>query len=240
MPRNILISEIFGPTIQGEGALIGRPTVFVRTASCDYRCAWCDTDYAVKNQYKEEWIKKSATEILTIVETLSPKPILITLSGGNPAIQPLNEFIDLAHLKGYPVAMETQGSIAKPWFKKLDYLTLSPKPPSAQIEFNLQNLEQSFRYAEQSETLQLSLKFVISDDSDLQWAYSISNKFPETPVFIQPCLSRNEQLMSDHDLALVMRSAFDSLTNEVFQLNWPAVRILPQLHTLIWGNTRGV
>ena len=28
----ILISEIFGPTIQGEGAAIGVPTVFVRTA----------------------------------------------------------------------------------------------------------------------------------------------------------------------------------------------------------------
>jgi len=43
----IRISEIFGPTIQGEGPLIGTPTVFVRTAGCDYRCTWCDTLYAV-------------------------------------------------------------------------------------------------------------------------------------------------------------------------------------------------
>ena len=41
--RTIAISEIFGPTIQGEGALIGKPTVFVRTGGCDYRCSWCDT-----------------------------------------------------------------------------------------------------------------------------------------------------------------------------------------------------
>ncbi len=34
------IAEVFGPTIQGEGALIGEPTVFVRTGGCDYRCAW--------------------------------------------------------------------------------------------------------------------------------------------------------------------------------------------------------
>jgi len=27
------ISEIFGPTVQGEGALIGKPTVFVRTGA---------------------------------------------------------------------------------------------------------------------------------------------------------------------------------------------------------------
>ncbi|PTB99829.1 7-carboxy-7-deazaguanine synthase QueE, partial [Thalassospira xiamenensis] len=30
-PDKIRISEIFGPTVQGEGALIGMPTVFVRT-----------------------------------------------------------------------------------------------------------------------------------------------------------------------------------------------------------------
>jgi 7-carboxy-7-deazaguanine synthase len=34
----VRVSEIFGPTIQGEGALIGLPTVFVRTGGCDYRC----------------------------------------------------------------------------------------------------------------------------------------------------------------------------------------------------------
>src|SRR6202046_1496627 len=51
----IRISEIFGPTVQGEGPLIGRPTVFVRTAGCDYRCAWCDTLYAVLPAYHRQW-----------------------------------------------------------------------------------------------------------------------------------------------------------------------------------------
>ena len=37
----IRISEIFGPTVQGEGALVGKPTVFVRTGGCDYRCTYC-------------------------------------------------------------------------------------------------------------------------------------------------------------------------------------------------------
>jgi 7-carboxy-7-deazaguanine synthase len=52
--EHIRISEIFGPTIQGEGPLIGRPTVFVRTAGCDYRCTWCDTLYAVLLEYHDE------------------------------------------------------------------------------------------------------------------------------------------------------------------------------------------
>jgi 7-carboxy-7-deazaguanine synthase len=52
MKESILISEIFGPTVQGEGPLVGRPTVFVRTGGCDYRCAWCDTLYAVLPEHR--------------------------------------------------------------------------------------------------------------------------------------------------------------------------------------------
>jgi 7-carboxy-7-deazaguanine synthase len=49
MTERVRISEIFGPTIQGEGPLIGRPSVFVRTAGCDYRCTWCDTQKTTVN-----------------------------------------------------------------------------------------------------------------------------------------------------------------------------------------------
>ncbi len=45
--NEIRVSEIFGPTIQGEGVLIGLPTVFVRSGGCDYRCSWCDSLHAV-------------------------------------------------------------------------------------------------------------------------------------------------------------------------------------------------
>ncbi len=40
-PSNFPIMEIFGPVVQGEGALIGKPTHFVRFGGCDYRCSWC-------------------------------------------------------------------------------------------------------------------------------------------------------------------------------------------------------
>ncbi len=60
----IRISEIFGPTIQGEGALIGQPTVFVRTGGCDYRCAWCDSLHAVDSRMRAEWRAMSTDECL--------------------------------------------------------------------------------------------------------------------------------------------------------------------------------
>lgn len=41
----IPVMEIFGPTVQGEGMVIGQKTMFVRTAGCDYRCSWCDSAF---------------------------------------------------------------------------------------------------------------------------------------------------------------------------------------------------
>src|SRR5437870_3230210 len=102
MKDRIRISEIFGPTIQGEGPLIGRVTAFVRTAGCDYRCAWCDTLHAVLPEYHEQWRFMTSEEVLAGVEKLTGnRPMLVSLSGGNPALQPLGSLIMLGRQKGY-------------------------------------------------------------------------------------------------------------------------------------------
>src|ERR1700730_15205210 len=106
----LTISECFGATVQGEGALIGKPTVFVCTGGCEDRCSWCDTLYAVIPEHKSEWHSMTSEEVFAEIERLSNhRPILVTLSGGNPAIQPLGELIDLGHAHGYTFAIQTQG-----------------------------------------------------------------------------------------------------------------------------------
>lgn len=71
-------SKFFGPTIQGEGRVIGRKTMFVRTAGCDYRCSWCDSAFTWDGSAKEDIKLMTAEEIYNQLKK-SAVTVLITL-----------------------------------------------------------------------------------------------------------------------------------------------------------------
>lgn len=234
--KNIRISEIFGPTIQGEGALIGQPTIFVRTGGCDYRCSWCDTPHAVDSSYRHEWKAMSAEEIFAEVEKLSGgKPLMISLSGGNPAIQPLASLIALGKKKDYRFALETQGSIAQDWFADLNVLTLSPKPPSSGMKTDWKVLSDCLAAAKNKpETV---LKFVVFDDADYAYARDAAARYPHLPVYLQPGNAATlPQKVEQEPLLERMRWIVEKINEDC----WFNVSVLPQLHVLLWGNQRGV
>lgn len=239
-PETIRISEIFGPTIQGEGALIGKPTIFVRTGGCDYRCSWCDTLHAVSSRYRSEWKPMSAAEVFSRVEALSGGiPLTVSLSGGNPAIQPLGQLIDLGRAKGYRFALETQGSVAKDWFARLDVLMLSPKPPSSGMEPDWQVLADCIETAGDD---RVALKIVVFDDEDYAFARTVAERLPGLPVYLQPG-NHTPPMIWEDDTPLDLDGIMDRmrwLVDTVTRDRWFDATVLPQLHTLIWGNLRGV
>lgn len=235
MSEHIRISEIFGPTIQGEGALIGRPTVFVRTGGCDYRCSWCDTLHAVDSAYRDEWKPMSAADVFADVKRLSGnRPLMVSLSGGNPAIQPLGELIALGKAEGYAFALETQGSIAKDWFSMLDVLTLSPKPPSSGMETDWAAFDECLNAAGQGPDI--ALKIVVFDETDYLWAREAAARYPHLPLYLQPGNHKTDGA-ADMD-ALAQRLRW--LAERVSADGWFSATVLPQLHVMIWGNKRGV
>ena len=237
----IRISEIFGPTIQGEGVLIGEPTVFVRTGGCDYRCLWCDSLHAVESRFRHEWKPMGVDAIWDEVTTLSGnRPLTVSLSGGNPAIQPLGPLIAHGKAEGYRFALETQGSIAKDWFSTLDTLVLSPKPPSSGMEFDPVALTACVETA--GPKPRVVLKFVVFDETDYAFAKHVSALHPQLPIYLQPGNHTPPPPEADDasiDIDGIMRR-MEWLVDMVIADRWFEAHVLPQLHVLIWGNKRGV
>ncbi|MGB2992770.1 MAG: 7-carboxy-7-deazaguanine synthase QueE, partial [Paenisporosarcina sp.] len=64
----IPVMEIFGPTIQGEGMVIGQKTMFVRTGGCDYSCSWCDSKFTWDGTGKSTAMK--ADEIISSLKEI--------------------------------------------------------------------------------------------------------------------------------------------------------------------------
>lgn len=243
MTQQIRVSEIFGPTIQGEGPLIGRPTVFVRTGGCDFRCLWCDTLHAVLPEYRGEWLPTAPAAILSRVNELSGgRPILVSLSGGNPASQPLQSLIELGRGEGHSFAMETQGSVAQPWFALLDWLILSPKPPSSGMSTDWDALEACIAAARGGP--RCVLKIVVFDEADYAYARAVAARCSALPVYLQvgnpaPLQAAGKIMSDDADIpGLLARLRW--LVERTLADRWFEATVLTQLHVLAWGNKRGV
>lgn len=83
MMSRIPVIEMFGPTIQGEGAVIGVKTMFVRTYGCDYRCRWCDSAFTWDGSAKDKVTMMEPQEILDgLLELAGENFNCVTISGG--------------------------------------------------------------------------------------------------------------------------------------------------------------
>ena len=234
------IAEIFGPTIQGEGAVIGAPTVFVRAGGCDYRCSWCDSLHAVDSAYRHDWTPMEAAEVWAEVERLSGgAPLTVSLSGGNPAIQDFGPLIELGKAQGYDFAMETQGSVAQPWFSELAVLILSPKPPSSGETVDWDKFDACVARGRNTTTV---LKIVVFDEVDYDWAREVAARYPDLPLYLQPG-NHTPPPPDAEDAAIDMdgiMTRYEWLIDKTLGDRWYSPTILPQLHVLVWGNKRGV
>jgi 7-carboxy-7-deazaguanine synthase len=224
------IIEIFGPVIQGEGAMIGQQTHFVRLGGCDYRCAWCDTMYAVlPEEVRANSVPMTANEIVDRLLQLNPETPWVTLSGGNPALHRLDPLIDALRSSGFKSAVETQGTLYKPWLENCDLVTVSPKPPSSGMDQDLSALKRFVQLPG------ANLKVVVFDDHDLEFARQVHRHYPAVPLYLQV---GNDLERDDRDSLL---KKLDWLSSRA--LNDPRLReviVLPQLHVLMYGNRRGV
>lgn len=239
----IPVLEIFGPTVQGEGMVIGQKTMFVRTAGCDYRCSWCDSAFTWDGSAKDQILRMTSEQIWEELRQIGGNRFAhVTLSGGNPALLPqLGALVTQLKAEGIRMAVETQGSRWQDWLAEVEEVTLSPKPPSSGMHTDWDMLDRIIaNLAARPQGFSYSLKVVVFDEADLAYAETVHARYPEAVMFLQVG-NPDVQRMDTGAHASYLLAQYEQLIDAVVHsdtLN--NVRVLPQLHTLVWGNKRGV
>ena len=131
------VKEIFY-TLQGEGALTGRPAVFCRFSGCNLWsgreedreeavCTFCDTDF-VGMDGTEGGRYRDAGTLADRIASLWPEGAparFVVCTGGEPLLQLDPPLIAALHDRDFAVAIETNGTIALP--PGIDWVCVSPK-----------------------------------------------------------------------------------------------------------------
>lgn len=157
---NLNIIEIFA-SVQGETSLTGLPTTFIRLASCNLRCTWCDTNYSFG--------RGTPTSIEEIVEQTKKNGCKnVCITGGEPLLQE-NVYILMQLLldQNFNISLETGGSLSIEKVPSEVITILDLKcPGSGMSQKNLWSNIELLR--ENSE-----VKFVILDRNDYEYAKKI-------------------------------------------------------------------
>lgn len=247
--KKIPLVECFGPTIQGEGMMIGCQTYFLRFGLCDYKCTMCDSMHAVDPAS----VKKNAKWLTQheIVEALERQYVpnstkWVTFSGGNPCIHELTELCVELHERGWKIAVETQGTFNPHWLQLCSVVTVSPKGPGMGEKLEPTKLDTFVKSI--NPYTALVMKIVVFDQRDLETARSIYDMFANQLVDDQFYLSLgNTKPPGKDEGVLIDNLRFNMFAN--YELLFDDIKkdpilskfhFLPQLHALIWGNRAGV
>lgn len=229
------ISEIFH-SVQGEGLLLGVPSVFVRTSGCNLRCRWCDTPYASWNPEGDEMTPEEIVRRVTAYDCPH-----VVLTGGEPMVASgIRELAALLKAAGFHITIETAATMP-PEGIACDLASLSPKladsTPSKEQAGVWSARHEAMRYQPQvirqwMENYACQLKFVFSQPEQLAEIEELLNEVGAVPGFTR-------------DRVLLMPEGTDS---EALREKAPVLaelciehgfRYAPRLHIDLFGNTRG-
>ncbi len=220
-----LADELFY-SLQGEGATLGRPSVFVRLMGCTVGCAWCDTKYSWEGPPVREL---PAREILEYCRERPGAQVIVT--GGEPLESPACEpLIEILKEEGLRVEIETSGYIEPTagLLSLVDQWNVSPKLKSAGIapEKQPQTLGWLRRAKEPYLKFVLHKTEEIPEVDEILSGYALADWPPER-VIISPGGKKYEH----------MAPRLLPLAEAALEKGW---RFTPRLHVILWGDKRGV
>lgn len=230
------ISETFF-SLQGEGKLLGVPSVFVRASGCNLRCTWCDTPYA---SWNPEGPDLSVEQIVEIVQSHACRHVVLT--GGEPMIMP--EIVELASrldALGKHITIETAATIFKPIPCHL--ASLSPK-----LSNSTPHEREGGRFAAAHEKQRLRpdvidawINHQRSKGNDLQLKFVVANE--QDLSEIDALLAQIERVAPSDVLLMPEGTSVEALrtrsgwVGEICKTR--GFRYCPRLHVELYGNKRG-
>ncbi len=233
------ISEIFH-SIQGEGLLLGVPSVFIRTSGCNLRCRWCDTPYASWNPEGEEM---SLEEILRQVRGYDCQHVVLT--GGEPMVAAgIRELAAALRAEGKHITIETAATIPPDvdgMGVVFDLGSLSPKlansTPDAEVAGPWKERHEKTRLQPDVirkwlEAGSCQLKFVVSQVEDLPEIEELLNEVGAVPGFTRDRVL----LMPEGTDVETLRQKGPLLAEMCLEHGF---RFAPRIHIELFGNTRG-
>jgi 7-carboxy-7-deazaguanine synthase len=170
-----LMEEFY--TIQGEGFHTGKAAYFIRVGGCDVGCHWCDV--------KESWDASlhPVTASDRIIEHAAAYPAkAVVITGGEPAMYPMEYLTRGLHAKNIRTFLETSG--AYPITGVWDWICLSPKKTMPPLPECLLKADE--------------LKVIIYNKNDFEWAekHALGVR-PQCKLYLQPEWSKSAQIMQD-------------------------------------------
>lgn len=237
--RDLLISEIFGPTFQGEGASLGQRAAFVRLAGCNLDCGFgsnsgaatmrCDTPYSWK---WDSFDKRHHTrqvpqqEVLQKIRAIGAE--LVVFTGGEPLLQQqaLIWVMDMCRAQGIRVEVETNGTRIPrdALVGVVRQFTVSPKLASSSVPYGQRIRPQALRRLMSSG--KAVFKFVAADQSDLEEVARLERDLGLAPIWIMPEGTQAEMVLTRGR----------ELADPVLERGW---NLTTRLHTLLWGDECG-
>lgn len=229
--RPLLVAEMFGPTLQGEGPSCGQQALFVRLSRCNLSCPSCDTPYTW------DWSRfdiVAETRRLTISEilrwALSHPTRLVVITGGEPLLQQnlLVSLITALAVAGRRVEVETNGTISPtPVLTEVVHrFNVSPKLSSFAGHVNAGRRINPETLRALTATGRAVFKFVATSIADLDEIAELQHRFDLQPVWVMAEGTDSGRLLA----------AMRDLADEVVGRGW---NLSPRLHVLLWGDTRG-
>ncbi len=227
----LVVSEVFGPTWQGEGPSVGRTAAFVRLGRCNLACTWCDTPYTwdwSRHDPAVELRELPVADVLARVDAMGPVSLLV-VTGGEPLLQQrrLPSLLEGARDRGLRVEVETAGTLAPdPDVAALvDRFNVSPKLANSgnPVERRYQpDVLRGFQAGGKA-----AFKFVVQDPAELD----------EVQAMVDECGLAEVWVMPEGTDAATLTARMQALADPVLARGW---HLTPRLHVLLWGDRRGV